>query len=280
MSSKKYAGKRIIITGTSAGIGAELAYQYSAMGAKVALSARREDKLVAVSEKCKSLGAQDTLVIKTDVSVETDCKNLIDTVVKQWGGIDILILNAGRGALFKLEDAKNGLVYKELMETNYLGCVYPTIYALPYLRKNKGTIVVISSVAGLLWLPFRTAYSSTKHALVGFFNSLRLEVPSNELQITMAYPGFVYSDFHESAVNKNNEKIGVVQRTAGEFMVTKECARLIIQGVESKKRDIVMTAMGRFGRYASVLYPALVDKFATRAATKGLKHENVQKAKL
>jgi len=280
MTSKKYSSKRIIITGASSGIGAELAYQYAALGAKIALSARREDKLATVCEKCKTLGAQDILVIRTDVSVEADCKNLIERVIKQWDGIDILILNAGRGGLFRLEEVKDGTAHKQLMETNYLGCVYPTIYALPHLRKVKGAIVVISSIAGLVWSPYRTAYSSTKHALTGFFNSLRCEIPASELQITMVYPGFVLSEFHESALNKNYQKTGTVQRTPGQFMSAQECVRIIIDGVASKKRDIVMTNFGKASVYMSILWPSMVDKLAVRAVNKALKHENIQKAKL
>jgi len=263
-SPAAYAGKRIVITGASSGLGEELAYRYATLGASLVLGARREDKLNTVSQKCKILGAGDVLSIKADFSIEADCKRFIETIVQKWQGFDILILNAGISGQFKVEDVKDSSNFKEIFNTNVYGYVNTTIYALPHLLKNKGQIVAISSLLGKVWGPTRSAYSASKHALDGFFNSLRCEV-DNKITITLIYPGFFISEIHDKLLNADGSKIQNVKRDLSQFMSLEEATRLTLDGIEDKRRELVMTPLGHpIIRMLLIIYPNLVDKIAIR----------------
>lgn len=174
-SNTAYFGKVVVITGASSGIGEALALFYASLGASLVLAARRSDKLKSVADKCSKLGSP-VLCVQADVSKEEDCKNLIEKTIDETGRIDILILNAGITMLKRLDELKNLDGVKKLMDVNFWGTVYCTFHALKYLKESRGTICVVSSLLGKGWAPTRTAYAASKHALDGFFHSLRLEV--------------------------------------------------------------------------------------------------------
>jgi len=270
-NSTAYAGKRIAITGASSGLGEEIAYKYAAMGAKLALGARREDKLNIVAQKCQALGAEDVIVIKTDFSVELECKKFIEIIIQKWKGIDILYLNAGKGAQFPIDQAKDGKNFREIFDTNVYGCVNTTIYALPHLLRDHSQIVVISSLLGKVWGPTRAAYSASKHALEGFFNSLRCEV-NNKITITMIYPGFFLSEIHDNLLNAEGNIIQNVKRNTKQFMSTEEAARITIDAAEDKKRECLMS----FNPLTKILIPmapSIIDRIASNSVRSAVKHD-------
>ena len=154
------------------------------------LAARDAARLEEVAAECRARGAE-ALVVPTDVESEDACRNLIDRTVERFGGIDVLVANAGRTMWARLDEMQDLSLYEELMRTNYFGAVYPTFHALPHLKKSRGRIVVVSSVAGLTGVPERTGYSATKHALFGFFESLRIELQDTGVTVTMVAPDFV-----------------------------------------------------------------------------------------
>ncbi|MEA3444829.1 MAG: SDR family NAD(P)-dependent oxidoreductase, partial [Bacteroidota bacterium] len=158
---QKFKDKVVIITGASSGIGRACAFEFADNGAIVVLAARREDELKKVEENINKLGGR-AVAIKTDVRVIDDCINLIDKTIEKYGKIDVLINNAGISMRASFEDM-DLVVMKELMDTNFYGAVYCTKFALPYLLKQKGTIIGISSISGLTPLPGRTGYSASKH---------------------------------------------------------------------------------------------------------------------
>jgi NAD(P)-dependent dehydrogenase (short-subunit alcohol dehydrogenase family) len=194
---------------------------------------------------------------------------LIAAAVSEFGQVDILVANAGQGALFPVRDMQEQDigVFSDLMNVNYIGSVYPTFFALPHLRKSKGIIVVNSSVAGIAWTPARTAYSASKHALRGFYNSLRTEEP--DIQITTVYPGFVYSEIHDNARTANNKKL---ERQESHFMKTDVACRLILEGVRGGARDYPLTWEGSFAQILCPLMPGILDKMAARQARAGVKN--------
>lgn len=255
----------VVVTGASDGIGAELARQLAAaQGTALVLAARNEDMLNAVAGECAALGAQ-TLVVKTDVAVQDECRALIAAAVARFGRIDALVNNAGRSAHANFADVADLGWYEDLMRVNLWGSVWCTHAALPYLKTSRGAIVAVSSLAGLVGLPGRTAYSATKFAMTGFFEALRAELKGAGVSVTTAYPGVVATRIRYRGYNAAGGELGSSSLKEDKAMPVEECARLIIAGMEGRKREVVMTAKGKFGRLLKLLAPGMVENMALAA---------------
>jgi short-subunit dehydrogenase len=259
--------KIIIVTGSSDGIGAEVARQLAGRhGAAVALvlAARNEDRLHEVAAQCAACGAL-TLVVPTDVSVEAQCRRLIATTVEKFGRIDALINNAGRSAHALLEEVEDLAWYEELMRINFWGAAWCTHAALPYLKASKGNIVAVSSLAGLIGVPGRTAYSATKFAMGGFFEALRIELKPSGVSVTTAYPGVVATQIRHRGFNATGGELGHSSLKEDNAMPVEECAGLIIGGMEARKREVVMSFKGKLGRFMKLITPGRVEDMALAA---------------
>jgi short-subunit dehydrogenase len=259
----------IIITGASDGIGAEIARQLArrhGLQALLVLASRNTAALQSVSAECKALGAR-TLIMPTDVTDEAQCRHLIETTVRECGGLDILINNAGVSAHALLQDVPSDKLawYHEVMQVNFWGSVYCTHAALPYLKESHGRIVAVSSLAGLVGVPGRTAYSGSKFAMTGFFEALRSELQGSGVSVTIAYPGVVNTQTRVNGLNAQGDEAGVSGLIEKNAMSVHECARLIVDGMVRRKRDVVMTAQGKFGRWLKLIAPWLVDRMAMSA---------------
>ncbi len=261
--------KVFIITGASDGIGAEIARQLAkthCAQAGLVLAARSGDKLAAVAAQCEAVGAQ-TMVVPMDVADEAQCRNLVAQATGKFGRIDALINNAGVSAqaLFGDVTAQDLHWYEDLMKINLWGSVWCTHAALPYLKASKGYIVAVSSLAGLVGVPGRTAYSATKFAMTGFFEALRAELRSAGVSVTTAYPGVVATSTRHRGYNAKGEPAGSSGLNEDDAMSVDECARLIIDGMNGRRREVVMTARGRLGRFVKLLAPGLVENMALAA---------------
>ncbi|CAH1419084.1 unnamed protein product [Lactuca virosa] len=190
VSQDKLAGKVVLITGASSGIGEHLAYEYAKHGASLALVARREDLLAAVAGKAKELGAPKVIVIKADVSKLQDCKRLVDETINHFRKLDYLINNAGIVKICLFEDKRFIADHASIMDVNFWGSIYATHFALPYLTKRKGRIIVIGSTGGWFNMPGMSVYNASKVAQQSFFETLRIELASN-IRITMVTLGIV-----------------------------------------------------------------------------------------
>src|SRR5437868_986476 len=153
----------VVITGASKGIGAELALQLASLGARLVLAARNAKELDAVAGQCKARGAS-VITVRADVSVDRECAAIMSGAALAFGRIDVLVNNAGASMWARFEDIKDLSILERLMQVNYMGSVYCTAHALPYLRESHGLIVGISSLAGRTGVPTRTGYSASKHA--------------------------------------------------------------------------------------------------------------------
>lgn len=256
----------IIITGASDGIGAEIARQLArrhGLQALLVLAARNTAALQSVSAECKALGAR-TLILPTDVTDEAQCRHLVETTVRECGQLDILINNAGVSAQALLKDVPADKLawYHEVMQVNLWGSVYCTHAALPYLKESQGRIVAVSSLAGLVGVPGRTAYSASKFAMTGFFEALRSELHGSGVSVTIAYPGVVNTRIRVHGFNAGGDKAGVSGLIEKNAMSVHECARQIIYGMVRRRRDVVMTGQGKLGRWLKLLAPGLVDRLA------------------
>jgi short-subunit dehydrogenase len=199
--------------------------------------------------------------------VEAQCRELIDGAVAKFGRIDALVNNAGMSAqaLFGDVRAEDLHWYEDLMRVNLWGAVWCTHAALAHLKSSKGHIVAVSSLAGLVGVPGRTAYSATKFAMTGFFEPLRAEVKAAGVSVTTAYPGVVATSIRHRGYNAKGQPAGSSGLKVDDAMSVEECARLIIDGMHARKREVVMTAKGKLGRFAKLLAPAMVENMALAA---------------
>lgn len=257
----------VVITGASDGIGAEMARQLAARdGAKLTLvlAARSEDKLAQVAAQCTAHGAT-VLAQRCDVSVQADCAALIAATVAHFGRLDVLVNNAGMSAHALLEDTPDLAWTEQLMRINHWGSVWCTHAALPHLKASRGRLVAVSSLAGLVGVPARTAYCASKFAMTGFFEALRTEVEPQGVSVTIAYPGVVATEIRRrgyAADGRPAGRSGLDERGA---MSVQECARLIVEGMDHRRRDVVMSAKGKLGRWLKLIAPARVDAMARAA---------------
>ncbi|MEJ6023780.1 SDR family oxidoreductase [Ramlibacter sp. PS4R-6] len=258
-----------VITGASDGIGAEMARQLARThGAQAALvlAARNQAKLEEVAQQCRAAGAKAEAVM-TDVAQEAQCRALVDKAVQAFGRIDALVNNAGVSAQALLSDvrAQDLHWYEDLMRVNFWGAVWCTHAALPHLKESRGNIVAVSSLAGLVGVPGRTAYSATKFAMNGFFEALRAELKHAGVSVTLAYPGVVATQIRYRGYNARGEAAGSSGLKEEGAMSVEECSRRIIAGMVARKREVVMTAKGKLGRFMKLLAPGVVENIALAA---------------
>jgi len=257
----------IVITGSSDGIGAEVARQLASGGkggVALVLAARNQEMLDAVAGECAALGAR-TLAVKTDVAVQAECTALITAAIARFGRIDALINNAGRSAHALFEDVQDLGWYEDLMRVNLWGSVWCTHAALPHLKASRGSIVAVASLAGLVGVPGRTAYAATKFAMAGFFESLRAELKGAGVSVTTAYPGVVATRIRYRGYNAAGGELGMSALKEEGAMPVEACARLIIGGMNGRKREVVMSAKGKLGRFLKLIAPGLVENMALAA---------------
>ncbi len=259
----------IVVTGASDGIGAEMARQWSARGERVALvlAARSVDKLEAVAAHCRARGAA-VVVQRCNVSVQAECVALIDAAVAAFGRIDLLVNNAGMSAHARLDEVADLAWYETLMRINHWGAVWCTHAALPHLKRTQGRLVAVASLAGLVGVPGRTAYSGSKFAMVGFFEALRTELLASGVSVTLAYPGVVATETRRRGYGADGRAAGTSGLDEAGAMPVETCARLIVEGAEARRRDVVMTVRGKLGRWLKLIAPGLVDRLAIAALTR------------
>jgi len=251
----------VIITGASTGIGRSLALRLARTGAKVAIAARRVEKLEEVAAECRVLGGE-VLVVPTDVSNESQCKVLVERTIAAFGSLDMLINNAGLAVVARLEDFTTLDLFRRTLDVNFLGAVYCTYYALPYLKQSHGRIVAVSSLGGKSPAPYNSAYVSSKYAMHGFFDSLRIELIRHEVSVTIICPSWVVTNFHEAQLDKNGVSIGPRGRTiyTEKMMSADRCAELILSAAEKRKRELLMSP-GRLIAWLKLISPRLLDRF-------------------
>ena len=248
--------KVIVVTGASTGIGEALGKEALKRGAKLAVCARNMDKLNAAFA---GAAGDRLLLFAADVSKETDCKAFMDAIQAKWGVADVLINNAGVSMRALFEDAELQVI-KELMDINFWGTVYCSKYALPLVLKSKGTIVGVSSIAGYRGLPARTGYSASKFAMQGFLEALRTELLHTGVNVMWVCPGFTASNIRNTARSAS----GMVQKESPldeqKLMTAEECAVIILNAIEKRKRTVVMTGQGKLTVWMNKLFPGIADK--------------------
>jgi len=258
----------VILTGASTGIGEAMAHQLAGQGAWLALAARNAPKLEAVAAACRARGGR-ALVVPTEVTNEDECRELAERVVAEYGRIDTLINNAGLSMWMKFEDVEDLDSLEYIMRVNFFGSMYCTYYALPHLKQARGRIVAVSSVTGRTGVPTRSGYAASKHAVVGFFESLRIEVEDDGVSVTIAFPDFVGSGMHTRSLGADGQPLGHNPLQVDKIMTSDACARLILAGAAARKRQVIMSTRSRFGQWLKLIAPGQVDRIAKRAIERG-----------
>ena len=251
-------GKVIVITGASSGIGEAMAKEYAKMGAKVVLGARREEELRRVANQIEAFGGSVAYCV-CDVVKEEECKALIDRGVEAFGGIDVMICNAGLSMRALFDDCDLGVLHR-LMDVNFWGTVNCTKYALPWLQKSRGSLVGISSVAGIHGLPGRTGYSASKYAMTGFLDTIRVENLKKGVHVMTACPGFTASNVRFSALTADGSQQGETPRDEAKMMTPEQVAHIVARGIKRRKRLCLMEWEGRGTHLLKKFCPALVDR--------------------
>jgi short-subunit dehydrogenase len=254
--SNYFDNKVVAVTGGSDGIGKALVEALLQRNAKVATCSRNHDKLYKLQTDFASYPLHTTV---TDVSSENECRRFIESTIKVFGGIDILINNAGISMRAELKDASVDVI-KKVMDINFFGAVYCTRFSLNSLIERKGTIVGVSSIAGYRGLPGRSGYSASKFALRGWLEAIRTELLDSGVHVMWVCPGFTTSNIRNAALNNKGEPQGESPMDESQMMSAEECARIILHAIEKKKRTVVMTFQGKQTVFVNKFFPAFADR--------------------
>ena len=251
-----FTDKVIAITGGTDGIGKAIVEALIKRGAKIATCGRNQDKLynLQVQNASRSLHT-----VVADVSNEQDCKKFINSTLETFGGIDILINNAGISMRALVKDTDLATL-KKVMDVNFWGTVYCTKFALNEIIRSKGTIVGVSSIAGYRGLPGRSGYSASKHAVHGWLEALRTELLDTGVNVMWVCPGFTASNIRNMALNEEARPQGESTMDEGKMMPADECAEHIVKAIEKRKRTLVLTFKGKQTIFLNRFFPKLADK--------------------
>jgi short-subunit dehydrogenase len=259
--------KVVWITGASAGIGKATAKQMALKGAKIVLSARSKDKLEEVKTSL-DLSDDDVLVLPLDMKELSTFEAAYSKVKQKFGKVDILFNNAGisqRGSVIESTDE----VYHELMDVNYWAPVKLTKIVLSDMMAAKsGHLVVTSSLSGKLGSPMRSGYCGSKHALHGFFDSLRSEVYKDNVKVTIICPGYIKTDISKNALAPNGQKHGKMDVNQENGLSVEKCASLILRAIENDKSEVYMGGKEVLGVYLKRFFPKLLERILLGQAPK------------
>ena len=260
MKQSSFKDKTVVITGASSGIGKALSLQLAQEGAWLALAARDAGRLEALAWECERRGGT-AIALPTDVSDESQCLRLVQDTNERFRRIDLLINNAGMTVVGKLDELPDLRLFRQVMDVNFYGAVHCTYYSLPYLMESRGRIVNVSSLSGLLAIPYNSAYVSSKFALNGFSESLRMDLAYDGVSVTLICPYWVVTEFHERYLDKNGKPKGKAGRAiyTKDMMSAEQCAGIIIEAARRRKRQVVMSP-GVLGMWMKLLAPDWMDK--------------------
>lgn len=252
-----FKDKVVIVTGASSGIGEAIARIFASNGSKVVLAARTESRLSEITNDIKSSGGE-AFYVKTDVSIESDCKNLVVKTIERYSRIDILVNNAGLSMRASFLDVDVKVLHR-LMDVNFWGTVYCTKYALPYILDRKGSLIGVSSVAGFHGLPGRTGYSASKFAMHGFLETIRIENLKKGLHVMIIAPGFTSTEIRKHALTADGHEQGESPRHEQDLMSPEYVAKWVLKGIRRKKRNKLLTWDGRLTALFQRIVPDFVD---------------------
>lgn len=266
---RNIAGSRILITGASQGIGRALAIEAAAQGAKVLAAARQDQLLSELAREVRAKG-QCLETVKADVTSAADRQQMVDAALKHFGGLDILINNAGIGATGHFADVEVDLMRK-IFEVNFFGLTETTRIFLPMLKKGvRPAIVNISSIAGRRGIPARHAYSASKFAVQGFSEAIRGELAKDGVDVLVICPGLTQTNFSHNML----EQRALVKLDHMRGMTSEECARATLRAIAKGKNEVHFTLQGKLLLLVARFFPRFVD-MVTRKKVRALFRDEI-----
>ena len=264
--SYTFKDKVVIITGSNLGIGKSTAIELAKQGAKVVLNGRTPDRLKATQKLLEEMKAS-VLAIQADVTSYADCKMLMEKAYAEFGRIDVLINNAGVSMRGNFDEVEPD-VFKQVMEVNYLGAVYASKAALPYLKESRGNLMFVSSVAGIRGLQSISAYCSGKMALTALAESLKIELFGTGVTIGITYVGYTQNDPVKKTIAADGSLIPIEARSEKNAQTTEQVAHSILKNISRRRFKSVLTSLGKLNALANKLFPRLVDRMLIMANEK------------
>ena len=262
----KVEGKTVWITGASSGIGEALASALAAKGATVILSARSADKLGEIKQRLEKVSEGKFHVVPCDVTRTDSVESAAEEVKKKAGRVDILINNAGVSQRSYALDTSMKVI-RDLMEVNFFGAVAVTKSILPWMiRQGGGHIVVISSMAGKFGFRMRSAYAASKHALHGFFETLRAEMHDSNVKVTMVCPGRVKTDISVHSLTGDGKLYGIMDEGQARGLAVENCAYLIVRAIEHNRKEVFIGGAELMLLFVKRTIPSLFYYIVNRAS--------------
>lgn len=250
--------QNVVIIGASSGIGKEIAFKYASRGYNLILVARRLPELMQVLSECKQLSSETSImsVFEADMGTNDGIRRCADYVKSKFEKCDILVLCAGVISILPFDQLSDGTIIDKIFNINAIGPIKTTAAFLPMLKNSKGRIVVVSSAAGVMAAPTRSLYASTKHAINGFFNSLRIEMESKGVGVTIAMPGSVNTDLRSLALDKCSPAIDKQQKNvlSAHFVADK-----IIKATDDGDSDVYLPSYYRLAAALRFFFPEFID---------------------
>jgi short-subunit dehydrogenase len=262
-----FAGNVVVVTGASEGIGRALCLALAPQRPKLVLSARNAARLESLAAACHAAGAE-TLVVPGDLTSMAQCQALVTATLERFGRLDTLVPNAGMAMWARVDEIEDPEIFRQVMELNYFSVVWLTLAALPHIKAARGRIVPVASLAGLTGVPARSAYCASKHAIVGFFESLRIEMSGTGVTITTICPDFVVSEIHRRALDGSGRPLGESPMQESRIMSAEDCAALMVPAMAARRRMLITSTRGRLGRFVKLFAPGLIDRIAARAVAR------------
>ncbi len=253
-----FSNKVIWITGASSGIGKSLAIELSNQNAKLILSSRKIEVLESVKKACKD--GSKVKIVALDLEDFTNLKPKVEEAIAAFGTIDVLVNNGGVSQRSLVKDTHIS-VDKRIMDINYLGTVALTKELLPHFIKNKnGQFIVTTSIVGKIGTPLRSSYAASKHALHGFFDSLRAEHFNDNISVTLVCPGFVNTNVSKNALTGDGTPQEIMDVATQNGIQPERFAKLMVKAIKNKKEEVYIAgAKEKLGVYAKRFFPKLLS---------------------
>ncbi len=263
-----FKNKVIIVTGASEGIGRALALALAPLGCRLLLTARNESRLASLQQEVRALGSE-ALIHVADLSDSSQCSQVVTACIEYFGQLDILVNNAGMTMWSRFDQLEDLSVISKIMQVNYLGPAYLSHAAIPHLKNSQGQIVAVASITGLTGVPTRSVYAASKHAVIGFFDSLRIELSDDNVAVTVICPDFVVTQTHKRALDAQGKPLGDTPMQEAKIMTAEKCAELMLPAIAQRKRLLITSFRGRVGRFFKIIAPGLIDRIAKKAIASG-----------